>query len=79
MIALKIFVGTTVTHISNLIVGLWFLIRHPITFNKFIAEYRKFEDRIDENDLVAQSGFYDMPRRMRRALGRNIKKSIGTH
>lgn len=79
MLAIKIIVGTTINYISNLVYGLCFLVRHPITFNKFVREYRQFEDRIDENDLVAQSGFYDMPRRMRRALGRNIKKSIGTH
>jgi len=74
MISIQFVLLTIAEGVVNLLFGIWFLICHPITFIKFSNEYRKFAAKIDDNDQVAQSGFYNMPRRDRRAMTKRARK-----
>jgi hypothetical protein len=53
--------------------GVWFMLRHPLQFMSFVAEWRKFQTAIAHNDDAASAGYYDLNRAQRRRLQRGIK------
>lgn len=69
----KILFITFVEGTINLVYGLVFLVRHPITFNKFVGEYRGWKQKIDDNDEAITAGYYELTREQRRRLKRRIK------
>lgn len=47
--------------------GLWFLFSRPFEFFAFIKEWERYKAHIEENDEIARSGYYHLPRRLRRS------------
>lgn len=71
---LRIAIWHAVYFCVNFSYGLWFMFRHPISFAKFAKEYRRFEIKIDAEDQIVDSGFYNLSRRDRRAMKKRVKK-----
>ena len=76
MISVRFIVITTMLTITNFLLGLWFLIRHPNKFVMFVDEWRKFADRIQEQDEIDSSGYYQLPRNVRRSRVRKVRKQM---
>jgi len=62
------------TFVVNLVAGLWLLFTQPVTFMRFVAEWRRFEKKIAEKDELANNEIYmSMNRQQRRAMGKAVR------